>query len=321
MATGGTLASLADQRLEEHYSSASVPIEQLINELPELHQTVDVVSEQVVQVLSYSLSHDVWLKIAKRVEYWLNEQNFDGVVICHGTDAMEETAYFLNLVVCTDKPIVFTGAMRPANALGSDGLRNLYNAVMLAASDQSRGKGVLITLNDVIHNARDVTKTNVHTPDSFKSPELGLLGYLQGGRPYFYRSPVHRHTYLSEFNLQELSGFPRVQIVYGYIGQERSMVDALISSQVDGIVSAGLGKGHQTDDVMQALIEARRKGIAIARSTRVENGIVTRDPQIDDQYDWIAASNLNPQKSRILLMLALTKMKKSVDLQRVFDEY
>ncbi len=322
LATGGTLASVADSRTHEHYSSASLPIEGLIGSVPELTQLAEIHCEQIAQVFSHEMTYDVWLKLAKRAYELLEKEGFDGVVVTHGTDTMEETAYFINLIVNTDKPIIFTGAMRPANSLSSDGLRNLYNAVALAVSPEARGKGVLLTLNDMIHYARDVTKANVYTPDSFRAPELGILGYAQGTRPYFYRCPLTRHTIHSEFDIRRLSEpLPKVDIIYSYIGNNRSVVDAAVNSGAVGLISAGLGQGHQTPEVWQALIEARQRNVIVVRGSRVENGVVTRNSEMDDKHDFVASNNLNPQKARILLMLALTRTQDTREIQRIFNQY
>jgi L-asparaginase len=321
IATGGTLASTAQTRVAEHYHSATVPIETLITLVPELNDIAHCKYEQFMQIFSQNLTIEDWLRLVTHINELLAQEDVDGVVITHGTDTLEETAYFLNLTVKSLKPVVLTGAMRPSNALGADGLRNLYNAVLVASHPNAINKGVLVTLNDTIHHARDVVKTSVYTVDSFKTSELGVLGYIQGEQVYFYRQPIFAHTWQTEFDLQGFTQLPKVHIIYAYVDNDDIMVNALIEAGVAGIVSAGVGRGHQSHKTTSALLKARENGIFVVRSSRVENGLVTRNPEIDDRYDFIAANNLNPQKARILLMLALTVTQDPKKLQSIFDKY
>jgi L-asparaginase type II len=321
LATGGTLASLANNRINEHYSSASVDIAEFVQQLPELAQFADVHYEQFVQVLSYELNDQIWLQMAKRIQYLLSAEGFDGVVVTHGTDTLEETAYCLQLTVKTNKPIVLTGAMRPANALGAEGLKNVFNAVLLAASPSAHHHGVLVTLNDVIHSARDVSKMNVHTTDSFSSGELGILGYIQGQQVYFYRKILAKHTSNSEFDITTIKQLPKVDIVYNYAGAQACMVEAAVNAGAVGLISAGVGRGHQPQALKLALASARQKGIAIVRCSRVVNGVITHNASIDDKYDFVVGNTLNPQKARILLALALTKTQNTQEIQTLFDAY
>ncbi len=202
LATGGTIAgSGATSTTTVGYKAATVPIQALIDAVPELKKVANVRGEQVFQIASQNMTNDYWLKLAKRVNDLLQQPDVDGIVITHGTDTLEETAYFMNLVAKSDKPVVIVGAMRPSTALSADGPINLYNAVLLAGSKEAIGKGVLVCLNDQINSARDVTKTNTSTADTFKSPELGVLGYIQGNRVAFYRFPARKHTLNSEFDI------------------------------------------------------------------------------------------------------------------------
>lgn len=321
VATGGTLASTAETRVAEHYHSASVPIETLITLVPELNEVAHCKYEQFMQIFSQNLTISDWLRLANHINELLAQDDVDGVVVTHGTDTLEETAYFLNLTIKSLKPVVLTGAMRPSNALGADGLRNLYNAVLVASHSDAKNKGVLVTLNDSIHHARDVVKTNVYTVDSFKTSELGVLGYIQGQQVYFYRQPIFAHTWQTEFNIKDFVQLPDVPIIYAYVDSNEIVVDALVEAGVAGIVSAGVGRGHQSPKTMASLQRARERGIVIVRSSRVENGLVTRNPEIDDRYDFLAANDLNPQKARILLMLGLTVTQDSKKLQSIFDSY
>jgi L-asparaginase len=235
---------------------------------------------------------------------------------------MEETAYFLNLVVKSEKPVVMVGAMRPANAISADGPMNLYNAVALAISQEAEGKGVLVTLNDTINCSREVTKTNTALQDTFKSPDLGYLGYIQDGGSYFYRLPTRKHTLETEFDITGLSKLPQVEIVYSYVNGGLTLINAVAMAGVKGIVYAGLGNGGIPQLVKAALIKCAQDGIVIARSSRTGSGIVTRNGAVDDDAcNFVSADSLNPQKARVLLMLALTKTQNCTEIQRMFWKY
>jgi L-asparaginase len=323
IATGGTIAgSGSSSTTTVGYKAATVPVEALINAVPELKKIAMVRGEQLFQIASQNITNDHWLKLAKRVNELLHQSDVDGIVITHGTDTLEETAYFLNLVTKSDKPVVIVGAMRPSTALSADGPINLYNATLLAGSKEAVGKGVLVCLNDQINAARDVTKTNTSTADTFKSPELGVLGYVQGTRVSFYRLPARKHTANSEFALTGLDKLPTVEIAYGFENVSRTTVDALAASGVDGIVYAGVGDGNPSELAEQALADARSKGVVIVRSARVGNGIVARNNEVDDdKRDFVVSDTLNPQKARVLLTVALTKTRDTKELQRIFYEY
>src|SRR6516164_8676340 len=323
IATGGTIAgSGSSSTTTVGYKAATVPVDALINAVPELKKIAAVRGEQLFQIASQNMTDDHWLKLAKRVNELLQQSDVDGIVITHGTDTLEETAYFLNLVTKSTKPVVLVGAMRPSTALSADGPINLYNATLLAGSKEAIGKGVLVCLNDQINAARDVTKTNTSTADTFKSPELGLLGYIQGPRIAFYRSPARRHTANSEFDLTNVDKLPVVEIAYGFENASRTVVDALAGSGMDGIIYAGVGDGNPSELAEQALADARSKGVLIVRSARVGNGIVARNNEVDDdKRDFIVSDTLNPQKARVLLTVALTKTRDSKELQRIFYEY
>ena len=323
LATGGTIAGFgATSTTTVGYKAATVPVDALIQAVPDLKNIANVRGEQVFQIASQNMTNEQWLTLAKRVNELTHQTDVDGIVITHGTDTMEETAYFLDLVVKSDKPVVLVGAMRPSTALSADGPINLYNAVLVAGNRDAAGKGVLVCLDDEINGARDVTKTNTSTAETFKAPELGLLGYVQGSRVAFYRLPTRKHTANSEFDLSNIDKLPDVEIVYGYENVSRTAIDALSAAHVDGIVYAGVGDGNPSETTEKALADARQNGVLIVRSARVGNGIVARNNEVnDDQRDFVVSDTLNPQKARILLMLALTKTKDTKEIQRMFYEY
>lgn len=323
LATGGTIAgSGASTTTTIGYTAAVFPVDALINNVPELKTVANVSGEQIAQIASENMTNKVLLKLAKRINELLASDDVDGIVVTHGTDTIEETAYFLDLVVKSNKPVVIVGAMRPPTAMSADGPINLYNSVILAGSKEARGKGVLVCLNDAINSGREVTKTNTFMADTFKAPELGYLGYMQGGKPYFYRESTRKHTTQTEFDITGMTELPRVDIVYGYGNNSRVAVDAFVNAGAKGIVHAGVGDGSLFTETKEGLIDAQKKGVVIVRSSRVGNGITARNGEAnDDQLHFVAADSLNPQKARILLMLALTKTNDPSEIQRMFWEY
>lgn len=323
LGTGGTIAGAAASSTNTlSYQAGVLSIEQILAEIPSLQDIADVSARQIAQVDSSDMTHAIWLALSEEINAALQQDAVDGIVVTHGTDTLEETAYFLNLTIHSRKPVVLVGAMRPATAMSTDGPMNLYDAVVLAASDEAVGQGVLVSLNDTINSSRDVTKTSTSLQDTFKSPELGYLGYILGGQPYFYRYPTRRHTADSIFQADRSTRLPQTEILYAYVGAGRQLIDAAVASGAQGIVYAGLGNGGIPAPILEALADAQRQGIVIARSSRASSGIVTRNGALDDDaHGFVAADNLNPQKARILLMLALTQTSDPTVIQRYFREY
>jgi L-asparaginase len=323
LATGGTIAGKSYSRTAtSSYQSAVLSIEDILNEISPLTEIANVSSEQLAQIDSADMNHDIWLHLAKHINCLLNQQNIDGIVVTHGTDTLEETAYFLNLVIKSKKPVVLVGAMRPATAISSDGPMNLYNAVILAANPLALGKGVLVTLNDTINCSRDVTKTNTSLQDTFKAPELGYLGYIADGEPHFYRSPIRKHTYMTEFEIENVTSLPLVHILYGHVNDTGALAYAALKDGARGIIYAGVGNGNMSQTMKEILKDIQQQGVIVVRSTRVSNGIVLRNGAINDDLNhFIAADTLSPQNARILLMLALTKTDKIDEIQSIFKTY
>ena len=323
LATGGTIAGTgATSTTTVGYTAATVGVQALIHAVPEIAKVANVTGEQVLQIASENMGNDEWLKLAKRVNVLLAQPNVDGIVITHGTDTLEETAYFLNLVIKSRKPVVLVGSMRPSTALSADGPINLYNAVKLAGNPAAVGKGVLVAMNDQIHAARDVTKANTTTADTFRAAELGMIGYIQGGKPFFYREVTRKHTVDTEFDIAKLDALPQVDVAYAYANVGAVAVNALVAAGAKGLVHGGVGNGSLPAKTKPALITARDKGVVIVRASRVGQGIVARNGEAnDDQLDFVVADTLSPQKARILLMLALTKTSNTKDIQRMFYTY
>ncbi|MGE5491270.1 MAG: type II asparaginase [Actinomycetota bacterium] len=322
LATGGTIAGAgAAATNSATYQAAKVPVDKLIAGVPELANVANLRGEQVFQIASESFTDAHLLQLGKRVSAIAKQPDVQGIVVTHGTDTLEETAYFLNLVVHTDKPIVVVGAMRPGTAMSADGMLNLYNAVAVAASPDAKGKGVLVTMNDEINSGRDVAKSvNIRT-EAFKS-QWGALGMVVEGRNYWFRAPVKRHTLNSEFDIDRIDALAPVEIAYGYGNMSDSALRAQAGQGVKAVISAGTGNGSVADRIVPVLRDIRAKGIQVIRSSRIAGGFVLRNAeQPDDKYDWVVAHDLNPQKARILAAVALTAAQDTKALQRIFWEY
>jgi len=323
LATGGTIAGAQTAPSEAGYKSGTFSVEDLIKAVPKLKDLADISGEQIANIGSQTMNHEVWLKLASRCNAVLQDK-FDGVVITHGTDTLEETAYFLSLVVKSEKPVVLVGSMRPATAIGADGPANLYNAVALAGNPQAKGRGPLVVLNDEVHYAREAQKMNSTQLDTFKSPNRGRAGVMNTGSVHFFYPNNARHTTQSEFSVEGLAAkdLPKVEIVYSYANAGRDVVDALVEKGVRGLVLAGVGDGNTTDALLAGLTDAAKKGIAVVRASRTGSGLVVRNVEVDDdKMGFIAAMELNPQKARILLMLGLMKTGDPKRLQEYFMAY
>lgn len=322
LATGGTIAGAAETGTQKGYTSGEVGVETLISAVPQLAELANIKGEQVANVGSQDMNDDIWLQLASRVNSLLASDEVDGVVITHGTDTIEETAYFLNLVVNSDKPVVMTAAMRPATALSADGPLNIYNAVAVAADPEASGRGVLVVINDDIHGARGMTKTSTTDVQTFVSAERGLMGATLYGENRYYRQPYRLHTSGSEFSTEGLSALPRVDVIYISAGVSPDLIDAAVASGAKGIVTAGVGNGNMTQGALAALERARKKSVVVVRSTRVTSGTVGRNVEIDDDAaGTVASGELNPAQSRVLLKLVLTKTDLPGDVQAYFDKY
>jgi L-asparaginase len=324
LATGGTIAGAQASQADAGYKSGTFSVDDLIKAVPQLKNIAQLSGEQVANIGSQTMNHEVWLKLAARVNEVLKGDDVDGVVITHGTDTMEETAYFLSLVVKSDKPVVLVGSMRPATAISADGPINLYNGVALAGKPEARGRGPLVVLNDSIHYAREAQKMHTTHMDTFDSPNRGIAGVMNTGKAFFYSYITTRQTTNSEFSLDGLTvaDLPRVEVVYSYANFGGELVDACVEKGAKGIVLAGVGDGNTTDAALAALERAAKKGVAVVRCSRTGSGIVDRNVEVnDDKLGFIAGMELSAQKARILLMLGLTKTSDVKKLQQYFYEY
>ena len=322
LATGGTIAGAAASDVQAGYTSGQVGVEQLLAAVPQAKKIATLRGEQVANIGSQDMNDSVWIKLATRVNAVLAQPDVAGVVITHGTDTIEETAYFLNLVVKSRKPVVLTGSMRPSTALSADGPLNFYNAVGVAASPEAAGRGVLVVVNDWIHGAGSLTKTSTTAVQTFLSPISGLIGTVSYGQPEFYRGPVGKNTTTSEFSVDNNTVLPRVDIIMASENMDGAMINAAVAAGAKGVVIAGVGNGNMTATAVSALAAQAKKGIVCVRSSRVTTGIVGRNVEIDDdRHGFVASLGLNPQKARVLLRLALTRTSDPKVIQRYFDEY
>jgi L-asparaginase len=324
LATGGTIAGAQTSQSDAGYKAGTFSVNDLINAVPQLKNVAELSGEQTANIGSQTMNHEVWLKLGNRVNEVLGQRDVDGVVITHGTDTMEETAYFLSLVVKSEKPVVLVCSMRPATGISADGPMNLYNAVVLAGTPAAKGRGPLVVINDTIHYARELQKMHTTLLNAFESPNRGVAGVMNTGKVYFYSKNTTRHTTESEFSLKGLTvaNLPRVEIVYSYANLGGDTIDALVGLGAKGIVLAGVGDGNSTDAAIAALANAAKKGVAVVRCSRTSAGVADRNIEVnDDKLGFIAGMELNAQKARILLMLGLTKTTDTKKLQQFYTEY
>jgi L-asparaginase len=322
LATGGTIAGAAASDVQAAYTSGQVGVEQLLAAVPQAKKLAAMRGEQISNIGSQDMNDEVWLKLARRVNELAAMPDVDGIVITHGTDTIEETGYFLNLVVKSKKPVVMTAAMRPSTALSADGPLNFFNAVAVAANKDAAGRGVLVVVNDWIHGASSLTKANTTAVQTFLSPLRGLIGTVSYGVCEFYRGPVGKNTVDSEFSLDGVTALPRVDIIMAHENMDGALIDAAVAAGAKGVVVAGVGNGNLTKAALDALAAQAKKGIVCVRSTRVATGRVGRNVEVDDdKLALVASDDLNPQKARVLLRLALLKPRSLGEVQRLFEQY
>jgi L-asparaginase len=322
--TGGTIDSVGVDRLDlAWYIEAGKRLDdgELVERVPELASIADVEEIPFRRLPSQSITDTDLFDLVATIHDIFETDRADGIVITHGTNTLEETAYFLHLTLKTTKPVVIVGSMRPSSAISADGYLNLLNGVRVAADPASAGLGVLVVLNDTIHSARDVTKTATYRVETFQGRDLGPLGYADNdGRVVIYHRPARPHTSATEFDLRATEALPRVDIVVSYLGADGSMIDAAVAAGARGVISAGTGAGRPTPGEDKALERASAAGVVICQGTRVGSGRTVRSPGLR-RRGWIGADNLPPWKARILLRLGLAMTTDPDELQRLFDTY
>ena len=323
VATGGTISNRTGGRLTA---------EELIKSATGLDRYVRAESEQFANTSSSQLTLQQWLDLARRINaLFAEDADLSGIVVTSGTDTLEETAYFLNLTVNTDKPVVVVGSMRNPSEIGYEGAANLLEAFRVAADPKSRGKGVLVVLNDEINAAREVTKTDALRLQTFQARTYGLLGVVDGDRVVYYRDVVKRHTRASEFDVASIETLPRVDVVLTYQGASGDIIKAIVDQGARGVVIATAGAGATSGTQNEGIRYAIEKGVFVVTGTRTGSGRiaapsrpqapVTNGDQERPPLLRISAEDLAPIKARILLMLALTKTTDGNEVQRMFLEY
>ena len=316
---GGTIAGragAADELLG--YQAGEVSVAELIASVPALAEYASIAGEQYCNIDSSSMTEELLTGLSARIQAVADRDDVDGIVVTHGTDSMDETAYFLNLTVHTHKPIVIVGAMRPATAISADGPLNLLEAVRLAACPEAGDYGVLQLMNSSICAARYVEKTDTTHVHAFSDGQLGYVGFMQDGVPVFYQKPLRKHTYTSEWTCQAGKRLPAVWIIYCHIGMSEDLIEAALAAQVEGLVLCGLGHGNLPLYLKEGLEKALGQGVVVVRATRASGGIVSPVPQ------WpgvVGADNLSPQKARLLLQLILEKTHDPEAVQQYFQLY
>ena len=321
LGTGGTIAGRGNNGTNTtSYNAAILSIQDIVSAVPELARVADIRTEQLLNLASKNLTDDDMIEIAKTVSHVASSE-IDGVVVTHGTDTIEETAYFVNLTVKTAKPIVFVGAMRPSTALSGDGPINLYDAVRVAGNPNAAGKGVLLIMNSEIHTARDVVKSNTFQVSAFRSP-YGPLGLAIENDELFYRVTARAHTLTSEFDIEDIDALPNVQVLYGHAGVSDRAIYAFIDGGVEGLVYAGTGNANVPDALLPAFRAARDANIHVVRVSRTGSGSSIRQPDATDlEIGFIIADDQTPQKARLLLALGLTRWRNPEMLRTLFRRY
>ena len=315
LATGGTIAGSGEQGKETGYKSGAVSIDSMVDAVPGIGDIANIEAVQVCNVNSDDITSEIWIDLANKINKYAKDPNVSGIVITHGTDTMEETAYFLNLTVKTDKPVVLTGSMRPSTATSADGPNNLYQAVCVAASKEAKGKGVLVAFSDMILSARSVMKASTYNVMAITAGDMGAMGIVRDDKPYFYEEPTTLHTTKSEFDVSEMSSLPDVAIQYFGVDADPDIL-RYAASHSDGIVIAGAGAGEFSEEYINVI---NSLNIPVVISSRIDDGIITQNAVLCK--NTIAANNLSPQKAAILLRLALTKTSDFNKLVKIFSKY
>ncbi|HEU5422522.1 MAG TPA: asparaginase [Nitrolancea sp.] len=322
--TGGTIQSLGRDSLDLYEYGANngvLSATQLVEQVPELASIAEIIPFASWTKASTAVIPSDWLALNEQIHRVVAENpDLSGVVVTHGTATLEETAYFLNLVLKVDLPVVVTGAQRPFSALSGDARLNLVNAVRVASDPASRGLGVLVVLNDEINAAREVTKTSTYRLETFRTPDLGMLGYADPDAVVYYRRPTRRHFPQTEFDVRRLTDLPRVDIVYAYAGADATAIEAALAAGAQAVVLASFAPAGCSRAQSAALIDAIQRGVAVVQAARVGSGRVLAGSSLR-RHGFVVADNLNPQKARVLTMLGLTAGADGEALQRMFWEY
>lgn len=320
VATGGTIAGVGDSGKSATYQAGEINIENIIQSIPVLSSLANLKATQFLNIDSNEMNNEYWVSLNHYINELVLDDNIDGIVVTHGTDTLEETTYFLNLTLKTYKPVVFTGAMRPATATSADGPMNLYQAVALACSQDAMGHGVMAVFSDTIYSGRDIQKENNFKTDAFYSKDFGCLGYMRDDQAYFFTRSYKKHTLQSIFSAKPLETLPEVGIAYYHVGASIKVLESL-ATYCKGIIIVGSGSGNYSKNWLLKIEELSQKGIIFVRSSRVTNGIVFDSDVFDPKQVTIPSNTLSPQKARVLLMLCLTQTTDLKKIRQLFSEY
>lgn len=315
LATGGTIAGVGEEGKIVGYKSGTIKVDDLIAAMPKLKDVAEIEAVQICNINSDDITDKIWIKLANTINEFAKDPSVVGFVITHGTDTMEETAYFLNLTVKTEKPVVFTGSMRPATSISADGYMNLYEAVCVASSDEAKGKGVLVVFSDCIFAARTVTKTSTYNVTAISSGGMGAIGIVRDGVVYLYSSPSKSHTTETIFDVSDINELPKVSILYFYVDADNGLLDYVAKSS-SGIVIAGAGAGEFSESYKTTI---EKMSIPVVVCSRIDGGIIFKENLLCK--NTIAADNLSPQKAAVLLRLALACKVDKEKVQEIFMKY
>lgn len=322
--TGGTICSIGTgpfDILDYGANEKMLHADDVVAMFGEIRHHADVIPVRFKAVPSPDIFFSEWKDLVLLCDKLVSEMpDLSGIVILHGTASLEETAYFLSLTIKVSVPVVVVGSQRPASALSTDAGMNLANAVRTAASPEARGMGVMVLLNDEIHAAREVTKTSTFRLQTFRSPDFGVLGHADGDRVVFYRKPIRKSGPETEFDIRTLEALPRVDIVYAYTGSDGTASRAFVAAGAKGIVSAGFAPGSPGKADTEVLEAAAKAGVVVMQSTRAGSGRTFKGKKAA-QRGFLVADNLNPQKARLLLALALTVTSEPAEIERIFLTY
>jgi L-asparaginase len=323
--TGGGITSRQVSASNSKFSQNYLTIDGLLGIIPGIQNIANIKSDEMMNKKSQNIDTESLLKIARRVNKHANNPSIYGIIVTHGTDTMEETAYFLNLVIKTDKPIVVTGATRPSNHMSSDAFSNLLDATVVASNKQSRGKGVLVVMNSKVFSARGAKKLGTNFTDSINTLDSGLIGHVLNKKVFMYQKSTKTHTYNSAFNIKSIKKLPYVPILYAHAQINPKIVTAILKSKPSGIVIAGVGNGNISDAILNKIVEHNKKAkpkVVIVKSSRTGSGPVLPAIEVNDaKLGFVTANNLSPQQARILLRAALTKTRRPSVIQTYFDTY
>ncbi len=319
LATGGTIAGAGSLGKATNYRPGQLDVNALVGMAAGAHDIANVRAVQICNVNSDDITAHHWIALARAIDEMATDPDIDGFVITHGTDTLDETAYFLNLVAKTDKPIILTGAMRPATATSPDGPMNLLQSIALAGNPQARGRGVMVVFSDGIFGGRDVRKISTFQTDAFSASDFGCMGYMIDGVPHFYNASSKAHTTATEFAVAGIDDLPPVAVAYFTIDADPHILDFLVENGARGIVIAGAGSGCYSKAWNEHVIALSVKGVPVVRSSRIGAGMITHD----DAYggNLVMGNDLAPQKAAVLLRLALTRTNDPVRIQAMFDRY